>query len=414
MTSDAFRDALAKGQGRTALVLQHSDPAPFFNAILGACVENLQIDPYCEAGRGPYVMRLINLANLRNGALDAILEALPKSEESRDRDWMVDLLEEFARGGEERAWEALRDLAVSGDKRAQDDLATVDEAGLEWVEANVLPTLTEDDQWRVGMWLPDEETDDVTPVQHRLRALQKENEARWETPPARGGRPRTPLEARSFLQDLAAGKSPGMRPYEFARLANRKEWRELAERLLKIDDRLLAWRIASAFRGQRFPLPARRLVSHATRKERGAAVCRILSAIESPRVRHLALKLLRVRPLPEDAIRVLESNFHRGDERLVASLLTDVEVYDPDDLHDVVLDLISLFFKRPEGRWQPHAEWVYEHSPCSMCRGSAVDWLVEHGVLPETIREEGAYDAEPDVRERVAEQREEALDQTGS
>ena len=101
-------------------------------------------------------MRLLDLVELREAARESILKALPLCDVERDRDWMVDLLGALAKEGDERAWDAVRDLAVSGNEEAQDALAQTGNAGLAWVADNVLPTLAEDDRYRVGFWLPDQ------------------------------------------------------------------------------------------------------------------------------------------------------------------------------------------------------------------------------------------------------------------
>ena len=208
-------------------------------------------------------------------------------------------------------------------------------------------------------------------------------------------------DAREFIREVAAGRRPKTRPYAFAQIATRKQFREAAEALLRTEDRQTAWRIAQAFRRRRFPLPRRRLFPHATHPERGGAVCEILGEIDAPQVRHFARGILRLRPLPWNAISALESSFRPGDERLVLSVLPDVVDYEADDLHGVVLDVVSLIREHPETPWQPHAEWVYDHSPCAFCRSSAVDWMADHGNLPDWIVEEAPYDAEPDIRNAI-------------
>ena len=102
--------------------------------------------------------------------------------------------------------------------------------------------------------------------------------------------------------------------------------------------------------------------------------------------------------MPLRAIRVITASFRPGDEAAVAAALPGVEGYDSYDLHDVVLDVVNLLREHPNSAWQYHAEWVYEHSPCSMCRGTAVDWMSTNGSVPQAIREEAAYDAESVVR----------------
>ena len=367
--------------------------------LLGACVENLQFDRQLEANRAPYLMRILTLAGLERAGRERIETALPGCESGWNRDLMIDLLEEMARAGDVHARTLLFDRAESGETRAQDDLALVDDAGLRWIEANVLPNLSTDDRWRISMWLPDEEADDRTPTQRRLRAADRENDARRDAD--RTIRPKPKPDAREFLREIKAGRRPKTHPYDFADVATRKQWREAAETLLRSKDAPSAWRIAQAFRRRAFPIPLRRLFPYAIHAELGGAVCEILGEIDAAQVRHFARKLLRLRPLPWNAVSALESSFRPGDEALVLSALPDVLAYDARDLHGVVGDVVTLFRKHPKGAWQPHAEWVYDHSPCAFCRSSAVDWMADHGNLPDWILEEAPYDAEPEIRNAI-------------
>jgi len=400
LTSDAFRDALAKGQGRTVLVLQHSDPAPFVDPILAACVKNLQWDRQCEENRALYMMRLIDLAGLQERALDAILEALPRSEAGWDRDWMVDLLEEFARRGDAKAWETLRSLAESGYKRAQNNLATANEAGLEWVVANILPNMSEDERCRIGYWLPDEEEDDRTALQRQMRLLDRDNDARRDA--VRRAAPKPEPKASDFFRSLDDPKAPYASPVDFERLADVRQWRKAARRLMRETEGRPLRQLEGAFRRGGFPLPAKTLFRQATHPKRGWAVMSILGTLDTASVRRFALGLLRRRPLPWSALESIAASLRWGDEVVVLAALTSTEGKTNKTRHNPILDVVGFMREHPKGRWQPHAEWIYEHSPCSRCRASAVRWMGEHGVLPEAIREEGAYDAEPDVREHVA------------
>ena len=400
ITPESFQSALAKGTGLPALLLKRDGVAPYRETLLAACVENFQYERLTEENRGPYLMGLLTLAGLERAGRERIEAALPGAEAGWDRDLMLDLLEEMARAGDAHARTLLFDCASAGEERAQNNFSSVDDDALQWVESNVLPTLALKDRLRISRWLPEDEEDDRTETQRRLRATYQEEQARWKTK----GRtyPNGKPDTREFLRETRAGRRPKTSAYSFARMAGWKEFREAAELLLKARDAKVAWNLSRAFRRQAFPIPLRRIFPHATHPERGGAVCRILGGIDAPQVRHFARKLLRIRPLPWNAVQTLTRSFRSGDEALVLSVLPDAAGYDEEDRHNVVLDVVSLIREHPETPWQPHAEWVYEHSPCSRCRASAVDWMNEHGTLPQRVLLEGPYDAEPEIREAVA------------
>ena len=399
LTPEAFLDALSKGKGRTALALQNSDPTLYTDALLQGCVENLQFDRQLEADRVEYVLQLLALASLTEQAREVILKTLPNTEEGWDFDWMIDLLEGLALRGDAVARRALMDLSMQGDERAQNALAIVDDEGLQWVEQNVLPNLSPDDRWRIVLWLPDEEADDKTPSQRRLRALDKQNDAEREA--LRLSKPHPKPTAKPFLRALRRKELPLSCRFDFQQSANVREWRIAARLFLRETDHSRAWRIARTFQRRRFPLPVKNLFRHAFHPERGGAAMEILGTFDTPAVRRFALSLLRHRPLPWNAISALTSSLRLGDEPILLKALRSTEHTSRVDRHSPILDVVHFLREHPKGRWQPHAEWIYEHSPCSLCRASAVDWMVEHGTVPAYIREEGPYDAEPDIREAV-------------
>jgi hypothetical protein len=400
LTPEAFLDALSKGKGRTVFALQSSDPTLYRDALLQGCVENLQYDRQCEENRAEYFMRLLGLARLKEQARETILKALPGSEDGWDRDWMIDMLGALTAGSDPVARQALTDLAQQRDRRAQDLLAETDEEGLQWVEQNVLPNLSPGDRWRIGMWLPIDEADDQTPTQRRLRAIDNEEtkvqRAKYQS------RPQPKPTANGFLRSLQNKDLPYVSPRDFAQLATVRERRRAVRLLLRETDLRVLQRLARSFRGGGFPLLAKRLFRHATHPDRGWAVKEILGTLRTPAVRRFALGLLRRRPLPWNAIEALRGSLRPGDEPIILRALQSTEHASNGERHDPILDVVHFLREHPEGRWQPHAEWIYEHSPCSMCRASAVDWMVEHGIVPEYIREEAPYDAEPDIREAVS------------
>lgn len=346
------------------------------------------------------MMGLLRLAKLQERARETILAAFPDAEEGCDRDWMIDLLEALATEGDPQAWDALRDIAASGDTRAQDNLATTDEAGLQWVVDHVLPSLGEDEGWRIGMWLPNEEADDATPLQRRLRALDERRMASLRAESKTRSKRRG--SAPNFLRDLRKGTVSQVDALDFARRATPSQWRAAARLFLRETRQVPLRALKRAFVFRPFPLPVHRLFRQASHPDRGWVVMELLGTFDTPAVRRFTRGLLQRRPLPWNVLDAIEACFHSGDEPLLFEALRSTEAEDDATRHSAILDTVALFHRYPEARWQHHAEWILEHSPCSMCRGSAVDWLIEHGTLPETFAEEAPYDAEPDIRDAVA------------
>jgi len=99
-----------------------------------------------------------------------------------------------------------------------------------------------------------------------------------------------------------------------------------------------------------------------------------------------ALELLRVNATAEDATTI------------IASLLP---IPDAADQHGVAFDVVQMLDRCPDLRQPSLALYVYEHSPCQNCRGSAVQHLVASNACPPWVLSEGRFDASERVRELV-------------
>lgn len=72
------------------------------------------------------------------------------------------------------------------------------------------------------------------------------------------------------------------------------------------------------------------------------------------------------------------------------------------ELHGTVLDLLHLVEKKKRMKDVRLATWIYENSPCRMCRYGSVKVMVERSILPHWIAEECLADAYDDMREIAA------------
>ena len=97
---------------------------------------------------------------------------------------------------------------------------------------------------------------------------------------------------------------------------------------------------------------------------------------------------------------MLAENFEDGDHEVILRWFQREE--DQEVLHSLGMDLID-FCKR-----HPHEEAeilmmrdLYEKGPCSFCRQTAVEGLLERDALTEQLRAECAWDANSDIRDLV-------------
>ena len=90
----------------------------------------------------------------------------------------------------------------------------------------------------------------------------------------------------------------------------------------------------------------------------------------------------------------LTHNFKDGDTPWILGLID--EVSDPDDIHNIGLDLLNICDQVPAENTAPLLLWTYNRTPCSMCRDSSVNHLSSLNALSAEIAAEFEYDCAHD------------------
>ena len=99
-SASELREALRRGTGRAAILLQKEPQNPELNAELRrACVENLVYDPQCEAIRVPYLCELIRITGQQDtyrDALESRLRTATPDDSIQDIEQIFGILAQFA------------------------------------------------------------------------------------------------------------------------------------------------------------------------------------------------------------------------------------------------------------------------------------------------------------------------------
>lgn len=122
-----------------------------------------------------------------------------------------------------------------------------------------------------------------------------------------------------------------------------------------------------------------------------------LSTLRDPEVHAIAREHLAAGELI-DGLTLFESKSDDDDLEVIRSLL--VPPTDPDDSHHLG-DLLLRVLENSDSRPGDLLMVVYEQTPCTWCRRRAVELMIAHDVLPESIREECRFDACSDIRRLV-------------
>jgi hypothetical protein len=169
------------------------------------------------------------------------------------------------------------------------------------------------------------------------------------------------------------------------------------ELLLTEADEDICLRLLWIFRRTPLPRLADRLFDWADSpydKLRMAAV-EALAQISDDRVYQLGRSKLAHRQLTGINIGTIElfiNNYHSGDAKLILAGLNDVEINE-DDRWTICYNILSLSRKQSNPELGLLLNWMYDHTPCSCCRNSAVSILQEYGQMSDILLAEYPFDS---------------------
>ena len=125
---------------------------------------------------------------------------------------------------------------------------------------------------------------------------------------------------------------------------------------------------------------------------------RLLGRINKPSVRKHALRLLSDRPeiVASSGLESLRSSFKPGDETAVLTACKHMR--GERFVHSMGLDLRKLAESQPLGDWHDVLLWLYEHTPCGICRDGALELLIKRAEVTREILNEALFDGCADVR----------------
>ncbi|HVU63524.1 MAG TPA: hypothetical protein VHC70_06085, partial [Phycisphaerales bacterium] len=125
-----------------------------------------------------------------------------------------------------------------------------------------------------------------------------------------------------------------------------------------------------------------------------------LSNYAHAEVRSLALRKIAMGQSSEKIIPLLAKNYRTGDAHLIERVL--MMPPDREELHSLVFDLAEVIRANPVSELSRTMLFVYEESPCSLCRHKAVLSLTHCASAPSWLLEEGRHDASDEIRELTA------------
>ncbi len=416
LTREQFGDAIRKGLGRALLHLKHHKVEPYLDEVIYACTHNTIYDRQCEDSRERYLLRAIAMTGWDSRIRQAIMAALLSEREYSHLDQLFLLACGYANRGDPDARRLMYEKFDRNDATVpfigacvlidMDDIAGLLYAARK-VGQEVMRGAAKGDVYLV------ENARDVLDEKRAREVLAKEAlqdpaiKAYLDAVMADDLASRSILESgdrrgRPFAELLAEVEAcqdgmPSIQWRSWARAATSEDLLQLAlliERETR-HDRLFGY-LSAFMRRTPYPLAPDKLVelTSSENQELAYRAVIVLREMRHPRVRRHFFELLSSRRHLRIVFGLLKQNFVSGDEQFILRWLGENTATDlpADDVHGIGLDLLNVFEVNEESDVKGPMTWVYQSTPCSLCRSGAFKLLVNRNAASHELLEECRHD----------------------
>jgi len=417
LTKNQFDQALRKGHGRALLHVEEHGIGKYLPLLEQACLTNYVYDPQIEGSRFEWLHELIVAYGKKSHFLNLIKEHLPQSTNYNDVDQLAGIAECFADHGDrelvdtlyenfEKFYVEYKDSALIGS-----ELVHIDGFEALGFTAKIIAKhdISEKDQdiWFYKyccMDLGKKRVDAFLSKIPECKLWHKKIKADFKEYFDHGSSISKPApnldEVVNWLDNAENAKRPNL--LKFAKIASKADLHFLYKRMQKCTGTQSLWRHLQIFGS--VPPPnldnflftlAKSKIEYRIRMSAFTA----LAQIKSRRIRQFAFDIIKQDPksIFDSAFELFRKNYMKGDSKFIEEALRTSK--NPEDLHSVGLDLIALFDITDDKSFFNCAMWVYENTPCSFCRFSAVGTLYDWKLLPKEIQAECRFDSFDETRD---------------
>lgn len=418
LSTTAFATALKTGHGRAVQHVDRYGSIGLEDKIIDACVSCHTYDPQCEAPRAPWLCSIVKRAKLDTKveqAIEAVMHKQPPADH-RDMVHRSAILKELAATGSQNArrllYSSLTRLSGSSDVIAADAIVALDgEDGLNYVARQLGRWLQADPDF----WVDDSiiaQLDETIGMERGLAALESVAEVDSDVASYLSGLRKTQERSSDSLSRFNVSAYAGDEIVAYVRKNPRdrchwfRQWGAQADldqcetvfaALLTSDEPEHVKRLFRCFAKTGVPRFDNRLLrwlTHPDEEVQRAAVG-ALAPLTHGALRQAALRLIADGDMA-NGVALLVNNFDAGDFAFCAGHLTRLD--DADEAHHLVCELLDLCNAHPGADALDCLLYVYELSPCSICRMRAMKALVSTNTAPAWVLTESAFDTAPETR----------------
>ena len=434
--------AIRRGLGSAIVFLQNVDDKPGYrDIILSYCLRDIGYDVQSEGSKGSYLYFAICAIGDTDYFLGPIIDKF-LSGRCRDRLdlQLIDLLVCFAKDGNLTAIQALHARYAQFAARRRLSRGPINWVGPQWEYLAI--ALLDIDGFSgfkryitdVGQYIlrtPDGRDDPdydwfihvatdrfgerrvaafLDPTNDRRRTVHEqdavsvlahtmsEDDARQAHRHRRVNQPLTATDVREWaLDSVAGGRRYGSISHAFNKGATEAEKLKLAEAIQdEPDETIRGWMLGAYYR-KPFPLGPKPLLSYLDSSDerlRDAAVG-VLRVCRDDAIHDTALRLLTTQGLDSGGLALLEANYRRSDEAVIADALRRFHRHLP---HHIVMDLRDIYDYHRSVHALPILLRAYREGECGHCRWWIVKAMQRSRILPKDIVDECRFDSYTNTR----------------
>lgn len=429
LTLQQFAMMLRHGRGLALMHVLEYGLDEVAHLVLQACLVNQAYDPQCEPERSEWLYRMFKGSAQRDSFSDAILTAMPLTSHCHDIAQLCRLAALMALDGDLIAATTLRNFVLG--QNFSDGLEQFGCDALVMLDG--LPALVELGR-RFGAMLMsdpaasieqpdtlmndfDERAADLAVLEQLalqdaalrmyLSHYQRERLGRHAGSDAdlRNTR-REQIRRNSPITSVLKAAQSDTRPARyffraFGMYATQEELDLVLKRLVSATEPETCLRLLWIFSSATMPRIEPRVLALAENPDREIrdAAHQALSWLPDPAVGRLARGKLQESHLSADdssVVTLLRKQLSPGDDELILARLQSLSLSDF-EMHRFSCEVVDICAEGDRGAAATLSTWVYETTPCSVCRKQSVDRLLELGRVDAGVANECAFDANPKI-----------------